>query len=158
VGLFATVLVTFYGQTRILMRMSADGMLPKVFAKVSPRYKTPVFTTIVCGLAGGVVAALLPIDVLGELVSIGTLLAFVLVCTGVLVLRRTHPDVERPFRVPRVWIIAPLGILSALSLMALLPISTWIRLGIWLVIGLTIFFTYARRNTKKTFAELAADD
>lgn len=157
VGLFATVLVTFYGQTRILMRMSADGMLPKVFSKISPKYKTPVFTTVVCGLAGGVVAALLPIDVLGELVSIGTLLAFVLVCTGVLVLRRTHPDAERPFRVPRVWIIAPLGILSALSLMALLPISTWIRLGIWLVIGLTIFFTYARRNTKKTFAEISAD-
>jgi APA family basic amino acid/polyamine antiporter len=157
VGLFSTVLVTFYGQTRILMRMSADGMLPPIFNRISPRSKTPVFTTIVCGIAGGAVAALLPIDILGELVSIGTLLAFLIVCAGVLVLRRTHPQLERPFRVPHVWIIAPLGMLSALALMAMLPISTWIRLGIWLVIGLTIFFTYARRNTEKTFAELSAD-
>ena len=157
VGLFSTVLVTFYGQTRILMRMSADGMLPPVFNRINPRYKTPMFTTIVCGVAGGLVAALLPIDVLGELVSIGTLLAFLIVCTGVLVLRRTHPQLERPFRVPYVWIIAPLGMLSALALMAMLPISTWIRLGVWLVIGLTIFFTYARRNTEKTFGQLSAD-
>ena len=102
VGLFSTVLVTFYGQTRILMRMSADGMLPPVFNRVDKRFKTPAFTTILCGIAGAAVAALVPIDVLGELVSIGTLLAFMIVCTGVLVLRRTHPQIERPFRVPHV--------------------------------------------------------
>ena len=157
VGLFSTVLVTFYGQTRILMRMSADGMLPAVFNRVSPRYKTPVFTTIVCGVAGGIVAALVPIDVLGQLVSIGTLLAFLIVCSGVLVLRRTHPDVERPFRVPRVWVVAPLGIVSALALMAMLPLNTWIRLVVWLVIGLTIFFTYARKHTTEKFGQLQAD-
>ncbi len=157
VGLFSTVLVTFYGQTRILMRMSADGMLPPIFNRVNPRFKTPVFTTILCGVAGGAVAALLPIDVLGELVSIGTLLAFTLVCAGVLVLRRTHPDVERPFRVPHVNVIAPLGLLSACGLMVTLPIETWIRLAIWLVIGLTIFFTYARSHTNEKFEALAEE-
>ncbi len=158
VGLFSTVLVTFYGQTRILMRMSADGMLPGAFNRVSPRFKTPVFTTILCGAAGGIVAALLPIDVLGELVSIGTLLAFMIVCAGVLVLRRTHPDVERPFRVPAVHLVAGLGLLSALGLMVTLPIDTWIRLAIWLVIGLTIFFTYARTHTNEKFASLAQEE
>jgi basic amino acid/polyamine antiporter, APA family len=157
VGLFSTVLVTFYGQTRILMRMSADGMLPPVFNRVDKRWKTPAFTTIVCGIAGGLVAALVPIDVLGELVSIGTLLAFTIVCAGVLVLRRTHPQIERPFRVPHVNVIAGLGLLSALGLMATLPIDTWIRLAIWLVIGLTIFFTYARSHTKEEFAALAQE-
>jgi basic amino acid/polyamine antiporter, APA family len=157
VGLFSTVLVTFYGQTRILMRMSADGMLPPVFNRVSPRFKTPVFTTILCGIAGGTVAALVPIDVLGELVSIGTLLAFTIVCAGVLVLRRTHPQIERPFRVPHVNLIAGLGLVSALALMAMLPIDTWIRLAIWLVIGLTIFFTYARSHTRAEFASLAEE-
>ena len=157
IGLFSTVLVTFYGQTRILMRMSADGMLPPIFNRVNPRFKTPVFTTILCGAAGGAVAALLPIDVLGELVSIGTLLAFTLVCAGVLVLRRTHPQVERPFRVPHVNVIAPLGLLSACGLMVTLPIETWIRLAIWLVIGLTIFFTYARSHTNEKFEALAEE-
>jgi APA family basic amino acid/polyamine antiporter len=157
VGLFSTVLVTFYGQTRILMRMSADGMLPPVFNRVSSRLKTPVFTTVVCGVAGAAVAALVPIDVLGELVSIGTLLAFVIVCAGVLVLRRTHPDVERPFRVPRVELVAGLGLLSAMGLMVTLPIDTWIRLAIWLVIGLTIFFGYARSHTREEFASLARE-
>jgi basic amino acid/polyamine antiporter, APA family len=93
--------------------------------------------------------------VLGELVSIGTLLAFLLVCTGVLVLRRTHPDVERPFRVPRVELVAGLAIAGALALMAMLPLSTWIRLVVWLAIGLTIFFTYARQRTAERFTELA---
>jgi basic amino acid/polyamine antiporter, APA family len=132
-------------------------MLPPVFNRVSPRFKTPVFTTILCGVAGAAVAALVPIDVLGELVSIGTLLAFTIVCAGVLVLRRTHPQIERPFRVPHVKLIAGLGLASALGLMAMLPIDTWIRLAIWLVIGLTIFFTYARSHTKAEFAQLAEE-
>jgi basic amino acid/polyamine antiporter, APA family len=157
VGLFSTVLVTFYGQTRILMRMSADGMLPGAIGRVSPRFRTPVFTTAVCGVAGAVVAGLVPIDVLGELVSIGTLLAFLLVCSGVLVLRRTHPAVERPFRVPHVEVVAGLAIAGTVALMALLPVSTWIRLVVWLLVGLTIFFGYARRHTGERFAELAGD-
>jgi basic amino acid/polyamine antiporter, APA family len=156
VGLASTVLVTFYGQTRILMRMSSDGMLPGIFGQVSERFKTPTFTTIICGVAGAVVAGLVPIDVLGQLVSIGTLMAFLIVCSGVLVLRRTHPDLERPFRVRHVNIVAPLGILSALALMSMLPIDTWIRLGVWLSIGLCIYFFYARTHTRAKFAELAA--
>jgi APA family basic amino acid/polyamine antiporter len=156
VGLASTVLVTFYGQTRILMRMSSDGMLPPAFGRVSPRYKTPTFTTIICGVAGAIVAGLVPINVLGQLVSIGTLMAFLIVCAGVLVLRRTHPNLQRPFRVKRVNIVAPLGILSALGLMLTLPADTWIRLVVWLAIGLTIYFFYARRHTEERFAELAS--
>jgi basic amino acid/polyamine antiporter, APA family len=156
VGLFSTVLVTFYGQTRILMRMSADGMLPGALGRVDPRFRTPVATTVLCGIAGAIVAGLVPIDVLGELVSIGTLLAFLIVCAGVLVLRRTHPDVERPFRVPHAGIVAGFAIAGALALMALLPLSTWIRLVVWLLIGLTIFFTYARRHTAARFVALAS--
>jgi basic amino acid/polyamine antiporter, APA family len=155
VGLFSTVLVTFYGQTRILMRMSADGMLPDAFNRIDQRFRTPALTTVLCGIAGAVVAGLVPIDVLGQLVSIGTLLAFLIVCTGVLVLRRTHPEVQRPFRVPHVNVIAGLGIAGALALMAMLPLTTWIRLVVWLLVGVTIFFTYARRRTEERFAELA---
>ena len=158
VGLASTVLVTFYGQTRILMRMSSDGMLPPVFARVSERFRTPAFTTIVCGAAGAIVAGLVPITVLGQLVSIGTLMAFLLVCAGVLVLRRTHPHLERPFRVPRVNLVAPLGILSALGLMVTLPADTWIRLAVWLAIGVAIFFLYARRHTAERFAALASGE
>jgi basic amino acid/polyamine antiporter, APA family len=154
VGLFSTVLVTFYGQTRILMRMSADGMLPGIFNRIDPRFRTPAFTTILCGVVGAIVAGLVPIDVLGQLVSIGTLLAFLIVCAGVLVLRRTHPDCERPFRVPHVSIVAGLGIAAALALIAMLPVTTWIRLAVWLLIGLTIFFTYARYHTAERFAQL----
>ncbi len=157
VGLFATVLVTFYGQTRILMRMSSDGLLPERFGRVSGRFKTPVFTTVVCGVAGAIIAALLPIDILGELVSIGTLFSFVLVAIGVLVLRRTHPDTPRPFRVPAVNVVAPLAIVCAVSLMATLPIDTWIRLFVWLMIGLVIFFAYGRKRSEAIMAKLMVE-
>ena len=157
IGLFATVLVTFYGQTRILMRMSEDGLLPDRFGRVSPRFRTPVFTTVVCGIAGGVIASLLPIDVLGELVSIGTLFSFVLVASGVLILRRTHPDTPRPFRVPAVKLIAPLAILCSVALMATLPSDTWIRLGIWLLLGLAIFFAYGRRKSRQIMARISTE-
>lgn len=157
VGLASTVLVTFYGQTRILMRMSADGMLPGVFGRVSARFKTPQFTTIVCGIIGAIVAALLPITALAELVSIGTLLAFLLVCAGVLVLRRTHPELERPFRVPYVRLVAGLGIAASLALMLTLEPDTWIRLVVWLAIGLVIFLLYARGHSRRRFDELSRE-
>lgn len=157
IGLFATVLVTFYGQTRILMRMSEDGLLPDRFARISPRFKTPVFTTAVCGIAGGIIASLLPIDVLGELVSIGTLFSFVLVSVGVLILRRTHPDTPRPFRVPAVNLIAPLAIICSVALMATLPIDTWIRLAVWLGIGLIIFFAYGRKKSEQIMARISTE-
>jgi APA family basic amino acid/polyamine antiporter len=154
VGLASTVMVTFYGQTRIFMRMSSDGMLPPAFGQVSKRRRTPVFSTVLCGIVGGAVAGLVPIDTLAELVSIGTLLAFVIVCSGVLYLRRTHPEAERPFRVPHVGWVAGIGIGSAIALMASLPADTWIRLAAWLVIGLVIFFTYARPHTHARMAEV----
>ena len=149
VGLFATVLVTLYGQVRILMRMSSDGMLPAFFARVDPRTRTPVGSTILCGVACAVVAAFVPIDVLGDFVSIGTLLAFLLVCSGVVVLRRTHPDAKRPVRIPHVEWIAAGGLVSSLALMATLPVTTWLRLLVWLVIGVAIFFGYSRRRVER---------
>jgi APA family basic amino acid/polyamine antiporter len=158
IGLAATVLVTFYGQTRIFMRMSSDGMLPDVLGTVGRRLKTPGPATLVCAVAGGIVAALLPIDVLGDLVSIGTLLSFTIVCAGVLVLRRGRPDLERPFRVPFVWVVAPLGIVFAVALMATLPATTWIRLAIWMAIGMVIYFAYARRRSGERMARLAAGE
>jgi APA family basic amino acid/polyamine antiporter len=148
VGLAGTVLVTFYGQTRIFMRMSEDGMLPARFGHISERTKTPVFSTLICGVVGATIAGLLPLDVLAELVSIGTLLAFLLVCSGVVVLRHQRPDLERPFRVPALHLIAAVGIVTALALMVTLPIDTWIRLAIWLVVGLTIFFGYAKSRAE----------
>jgi APA family basic amino acid/polyamine antiporter len=158
VGLASTVMVTFYGQTRIFMRMSSDGMLPPVFGRVSRSKRTPVFSTVLCGVVGGAVAGLVPIDTLAELVSIGTLLAFVIVCSGVIYLRRTHPEVERPFKVPHVHWVAGIGILSAIALMVSLPADTWIRLAAWLVIGLAIFFAYARPHTLARMAELRAGE
>jgi basic amino acid/polyamine antiporter, APA family len=156
VGLASTVMVTFYGQTRIFMRMSSDGMLPPAFGRVSAVRRTPVFSTILCGMVGAIAAGVLPIDTLAELVSIGTLLAFVIVCSGVLYLRRTHPEAERPFRVPHVRWVAGVGIASAIALMVSLPADTWIRLGAWLVIGLAIFFAYARPHTRAKMAEVEA--
>jgi APA family basic amino acid/polyamine antiporter len=144
VGLASTVLVTFYGQTRIFMRMSSDGMLPDAFGRVSEATRTPLFATAVSGTVGAIVAGLVPITALGELVSIGTLLAFLIVCVGVLVLRVRRPDLERPFRAPAIWLTAPFGALSALALMTALPVETWFRLLAWLLIGLAIFLLYSR--------------
>jgi APA family basic amino acid/polyamine antiporter len=146
VGLFSTVMVTLYGQVRVLMRMSGDGLLPPVFARVNQTTKTPVLNTVLCGAVCATVAAFVPITVLGDLVSIGTLFAFLLVCGGVLVLRRTHADAVRPVRVRALPLVATVGILGSLGLMTTLPWTTWVRLAVWLMIGLAIFFGYARRH------------
>jgi APA family basic amino acid/polyamine antiporter len=156
IGLAATVLVTFYGQTRIFMRMSSDGMLPDSIGRVSGRFKTPGRATLICAIGGAAVAGLLPIDVLGDLVSIGTLLSFTIVCSGVLILRRTRPELERPFRVPAANLTAGLGILFSVTLIATLPVTTWIRLAVWLAIGLTTYFTYSRDRSRKRMEEIAA--
>jgi APA family basic amino acid/polyamine antiporter len=156
IGLAATVMVTFYGQTRIFMRMASDGMLPDRLGAIGARFRTPGAATLVCAVGGGLCAGFTPIDVLTNLVSIGTLLSFVIVCGAVLVLRRRRPDLERPFRVPAVNVVAPIGIVSAAALIALLPISTWIRLLVWLLIGLGIYFAYAKPRTIERMARLAA--
>jgi APA family basic amino acid/polyamine antiporter len=131
-------------QTRIFYSMSRDGLLPALFGAVHPRFRTPYLSTILIGCVISVAAGLLPIDVLGQLVSIRTLLAFVLVCIGVVMLRRTAPDIERPFRTPWVPVVPILGAVICLAQMVGLPVQTWIRLVIWLAVGLVIYFGYGK--------------
>jgi APA family basic amino acid/polyamine antiporter len=145
-GLFSTMLVQLLAQTRIFYSMSRDGLLPPLFGVVHPRFRTPYLSTILTGVIIAIAAGLLPIELLGQLVSIGTLLAFVLVCIGVVRLRRTAPDLERPFRTPFVPTIPILGAVICLVQMVALPLETWIRLVVWLVTGLVIYFAYSRRR------------
>jgi hypothetical protein len=128
-------------------------LLPAGFSAIHARFKTPYLTTIITGAVSMVIAALFPIGFLGELVSIGALLAFTMVCAGVLVMRYTKPDVVRPFRVPLVRWVPALGVLLSLAQMASLPRDTWIRLVTWMVIGLVIYFSYSHRNSRLYLAE-----
>ncbi len=146
-GLASVVLVMLMGQPRIFFSMSRDGLLPPVFGKVHPRFKTPYITTIVTGIVAGIVAGLFPIGLLGELVSIGTLLAFVIVCGGILVLRNKQPELARPFRTPFLPWVPILGILICFGLMAFLPGDTWIRLIVWMALGIIIYFGYSKSHS-----------
>ena len=146
-GLTTVILVLLYGQSRIFFSMSRDGLLPHMFALVHPRLKTPFRSQILIGVAVAVVSALVPIHVLGEMVSIGTLFAFVLVCGAVVYLRRSDSEAFRPFRVPGVPLVPICGILFCLLLMGGLPLATWLRLIVWLLVGLTIYFLYGRRHS-----------
>jgi APA family basic amino acid/polyamine antiporter len=145
-GLSSVVLVLLMAQPRILYTMAHDGLLPAACSKVHPKFKTPYITTVLTGLFAGLVAGLFPIGLLGELVSIGTLFAFVIVCLGVLVLRYTQPEAHRPFRTPAAPVVCILGALSALSQMVSLPYETWERLFIWMAIGMVVYFIYGRRH------------
>ena len=149
-GMTSVLLVLFLSQARIFMAMARDGLLPQVFGKVHPRFRTPHVATIVTGVVICLVAAFTPIYKLEEMVNVGTLMAFVMVCAAVLVLRVQRPDVKRPFRCPLIWVVAPLGMLVNLSLMLFLPIDTWLRLVIWLAIGMAIYFLYSRRHSLLT--------
>jgi APA family basic amino acid/polyamine antiporter len=154
-GLFSVILVNLLAQPRIFFAMSRDGFLPPVFGRIHPRFRTPHVTTTITGVLVAITAALFPIGVLGQLVSMGTLLAFAIVCAGVLVLRRTDPDIPRPFRAPGMPWVGVAGVLVCVYLMAVLPLATWRRLAVWLVIGLTIYFFYGRRNVARARAAAA---
>jgi APA family basic amino acid/polyamine antiporter len=147
-GLASVVLVMLMGQPRIFFSMSRDGLLPATFGKVHPRFQTPYVTTIITGLVAALVAGFFPIALLGELVAIGTLLAFVIVCIGVLALRYTRPNIPRPFRTPLVPLVPILGVLICGYMMYGLPGDTWIRLIVWMVLGLLIYFLYGRSHSR----------
>ncbi|MGE0115610.1 MAG: amino acid permease [Steroidobacteraceae bacterium] len=146
-GITSVMLVMMLGQPRIFFAMSRDGLLPPLFQRVHPTYKTPHTATLVTGISAAVIAGVFPIGLLGELVSIGTLLAFVMVCLGVLVLRYTKPDQPRPFKVPAPWFTCLAGVAVCGFMMYSLPTDTWIRLAVWTVIGLAIYFSYGRRHS-----------
>ena len=146
-GLTTVILVLLYGQGRIFFSMAQDGLLPPVFAHVHPHLQTPYLSQLMIGAAVAVVAALVPIAVLGEMVSIGTLFAFVLVCGAVIYLRRSDPRTRRPFKAPAVPWVPVLGMACCLLLTAGLPLLTWLRLLVWLAVGLAIYFLYGRRHS-----------
>lgn len=154
-GMTSVILVYQLGQPRIFMAMARDGLLPKVFGKLHPRFRTPLCPTILTGLFVGVSALLMDIGQAAELTNIGTLAAFSLVCGGVMVLRKTHPDMPRPFKCPAVQVVPILGILSCFLLMLSLPILTWVRFFVWMVIGMAIYFLYGWRNNNMRVIELA---
>ncbi len=148
-GLTSVMLVMMLGQTRVLYSMAKDGLLPKkFFAAIHPKYRTPWKNTILVGLLAAIVGSVTPIDDIGKMVNIGTLLAFVIVCASILVLRRTNPGQARPFRTPWVPLVPILGILMNGYMMYKLGWVNWMRLIIWLIIGLVIYFTYSRHHSR----------
>jgi APA family basic amino acid/polyamine antiporter len=155
VGLTSVLLVLLLSQARILLAMARDGLIPpRFFAAVHPRFRTPHKATILTGVLVAVAAALFPLKILADLVNIGTLMAFVIVCAAVLVMRRTNPDLPRPFRTPLVPLIPILGMVSNLLLMLYLGWENWLRLFVWLAVGALIYFAYGRRRS--TMAEALA--
>ena len=155
-GLFSTMIVTLLGQTRVFYTMSHDGLLPPLFRQIHPSFKTPHVSTIVTGTVVAFAAGVTPIRVLSVLVSMGTLLAFVLVCVGILILRRTAPEIPRPFRTPWLPWVPIIGALFCLLQMVALPGTTWERLVIWLALGMVVYFAYGKRNAERARAERAA--
>jgi basic amino acid/polyamine antiporter, APA family len=147
-GLTSVILVLLYGQSRVFWTMSRDGLLPPFVQHVHPRFRTPWITSMVTGVLVAAFSAIFSVREAGSLCSIGTLLAFVIVSIGILVLRVRHPELKPAFRTPAAWVVAPLGAASAIYLMISLPWITWERLLVWLVIGLIIYFSYGIRHSK----------
>jgi APA family basic amino acid/polyamine antiporter len=147
-GLTSVIITMIIPQARIWLTMSHDGLLPKVFGAVHPRFHTPHISTLITGLLAATFGGLLPIDILGELVSIGTLIAFIVVCVGVLVLRYTRPDLPRPFRIKGVWIISMLGVFFCSGMAVFLPSGTWMRLVLWSLLGFAVYFLYGYQHSR----------
>jgi APA family basic amino acid/polyamine antiporter len=165
-GLTSVMLVMLIGQTRVLYAMASDGLLPKkFFAAIHPKFRTPWKNTILVGLLAAIVGSITPIDKIGTMVNIGTLLAFVMVCAAVIILRRTNPNQPRPFRTPGIYfggrlpIVPGLGILTNGYLMYSLGIWNWVRLIVWLIIGLFVYFLYSIKHSKvQKLANVAEGD
>ncbi|MEA2154395.1 MAG: basic amino acid/polyamine antiporter, family, partial [Solirubrobacteraceae bacterium] len=147
-GLTTVTLILMMGQSRVFFAMSRDHLLPPVFSRVSKRFKTPYRTTILTGIAVAIIAFLIDLTTLAELVNIGTLFAFIVVAAGIVVLRRTRPDLERAYRTPLVPLVPILAVLSSLWLMLNLPAETWVRFGVWMLVGLVVYFGYSRRHSR----------
>jgi len=147
-GLTTTMLVMLLGQSRVFYSMARDGLLPEWAGRIHPRFRTPWISSIVVGFCVALFASILPINVLSQLTSIGTLLAFVIVCAGVWVLRVRRPDLPRPFKAPLVPLVPILGMLISFALMASLPLSTWLRLIVWLILGMAVYFGFGRKNSR----------
>ena len=148
IGYTSVIMVDLLGQSRVFFSMSKDGLLPKLFSQVHPKFRTPYKGNILLCIFISLFAGLVPINVVGEMTSIGTLLAFVLVCIGIIVLRKREPNLPRPFKTPWVPVVPILGIITCLVMMFSLPQGTWIRLFVWLVIGLAVYFFYGKKNSK----------
>jgi basic amino acid/polyamine antiporter, APA family len=146
-GLTSVIITMIIPQARIWLTMSRDGLLPKFFGAVHPKFRTPHVATLITGIAAATFAGLLPVNILGELVSIGTLIAFIVVCIGVVVLRYTRPDLPRPFRIKGVWFVAGMGVLFCATMAWSLPNATWIRLVLWSALGILIYLLYGYKNS-----------
>ena len=156
-GLTSVILVMILAQARIFLTMAQHGLLPPSFAKVHPKYRTPHVATVVTGVFAMVAAGLLPINILSEMVSIGTLIAFIVVCVGVLVLRYTRPDLPRPFRVKAIWFVSIMGVLFCGVMAATLDKLTWVRLIAWTIIGVIVYFGYGYRRSHLQKGEVVSD-
>ena len=147
-GFTSVILVNLMAQSRVFISMSRDGLIPKVFSDIHPRFSTPAKSNLILFVFTGIFAAFVPRDTVGEMTSIGTLFAFILVCVGILVMRRSNPDTPRPFKTPLVPLVPILGILFCGAMMLNLGVDNWIRLVVWLLIGLLIYFGYSRKFAK----------